>query len=117
MKKKQLFIASVMLLISFTLSITGTLQAGWIAIKLITLAYGICMASYALLAPHWHYHNDKIAMFAIAFLALFTIVIIDTLLIHALYWFPGIIKYPLISLYGAPYLVFILPGWLLCFLN
>lgn len=40
----------------------------------------------------------------------FTILVIDTFWFHALTWFPGLIRYPIIDAYGVCYSVFVVPG-------
>ena len=40
----------------------------------------------------------------------YTLLALDTYVFHVMQWFPGIIRYPLFSLYGISYLLFALPG-------
>ena len=39
-----------------------------------------------------------------------TLLALDTYVFHVMSWFPGILRYPLFSLYGVSYLLFALPG-------
>ena len=46
----------------------------------------------------------------VLFMSCYTLLALDTYVFHVMQWFPGIIRYPLFSLYGISYLLFALPG-------
>lgn len=76
-------------------------------IKYISMAYGVAFLTYSLLFLHKKKHTFSILFYmAIAILCVFTILTIDTYWLHALSWFPGIIRYPIFSTYGWIHVIF-----------
>ena len=87
----------------------------WIPFKYICIAYGITLIVYGIAHSYIHKRNQFVAGLGILILIIFTILLVDTYWIHALDWFPGIVRYALFSAYIPGYLLFILPGICLCY--
>lgn len=76
-------------------------------IKYISMAIGCVLLTYTLLSLHKKRHTIPILLYiAVCILCIFAILVIDTYWLHALTWFPGIIRYALFSTYGGIHVVF-----------
>lgn len=78
------------------------------------MASGIVLLSYDLCSSH-KYKNEALHFLGLLILALYFIILVDTFFIHAISWFPGIVRYPIFSAYIPAYLIFVIPGILLTF--
>lgn len=84
-------------------------------VRCLMLAYGCTFVGF-LLGRRYHKHAiAPVYYFGVLVLLCYTIVCIDTYLVHSLSWFPGIIRYPLFSTYGVWYLLFCIVGVCLSF--
>lgn len=115
MDKKRIGLALLCVFASMGIYWSGTLSRSLLVIQYLLLAYGCCLASYGVLIQRIHHHCPLLYYSGVILMLVFTFLTLDTFLFHSLGWFPGILRYPLYSLYGIPYLVFCLPGWLLCY--
>lgn len=115
MKKGAFFFGIALILFSIILQAMHVMQPVLLVIKYCTLCIGISMTSYAFIRPHIKRSYMILALVGYVFILFFIILTLDTFLFHAITWFPGILRYPIYSLYGIPYLIFILPGWLICY--
>ena len=116
--KKGFFLTGIgLLFLSFLLSLMEVMWPMLLVCKYLGMAFGITLMTYALISSHIHRTHKGLAWIGYAILMAYTLLTVDTFLFHAISWIPGIIRYPIYSLYGVPYLAFILPGWLLCYHN
>lgn len=115
MKKQRFGFSILLIIISILLSISGIQQRILVTFKYCSMACGIAMLSYTLLKPYVKRKNHFLVIIGYLMLLCYILLTIDTFLIHAISWFPGILRYPVYSLYGWCYLIFLLPGWLLCY--
>lgn len=101
----------ILLLVSLLLSRLPYTDPSIHACKCASLAFGIMLLSVELLSLHKHTYSFSILRYlSIIIMSAYGIVLIDTYWIHALTWFPGILRYALFSTYGVWYILFIIPG-------
>ena len=115
MNKRLLLIAICTMLLSIVLSISKTLYEPFLCAKYLLLSYGISIVSYTAARSIHKKENRLLYFIGVITMGVYTILTIDTFLIHAITWFPGILRYPLYSLYGIPYLFFLIPGWMISY--
>lgn len=84
-------------------------------LRCLLLVYGISFLSYQFFIQRINYQQPICYYIGLIILLLYTILAIDTYVFHTLTWFPGILRYPMFSLYGVAYIIFVIPGFLLCF--
>ena len=107
--------ALLMILLSLFISCIHTTLPWLHLIKCLLLAFGISLLTYALCAPRIHKICPFLYVLGVILLSLYTCFALDTYVFHFLTWFPGMIRYAMFSTYGVWYILFILPGLLLCF--
>ena len=78
-------------------------------IKYLTLVFAFAYLGYACFQTRIKKETTILYWLGVIILLEYTILTMDTFLFHAIKFVPGIIRYPL------PYIVFMLPGFLLCF--
>lgn len=113
--KKAFFISSICFIISISLSIMHVMKPVLLIIKYLTLVFAFAYLGYACFQTRIKKETAILYWLGVIILLGYTILTMDTFLFHAIKFVPGIIRYPLYSLYGLPYIVFMLPGFLLCF--
>lgn len=114
-ESKYWLIGSALLCISLLLHVLHVSHALLAFVKCVTLAYSIVCLTIAIVS-HTHIrrkYNAWLYGLGVLILCSYTLLAADTYLFHVITWFPGIIRYPLFSLYGIAYLIFVIPGILL----
>ena len=113
--KKYMIAGMVSILISVILATFSEYNQMLSFLKCLTLAFGITILSYGFLQPHMKYKSTILYGIGVMLFVLYVIIAFDTYIVHTLPIIPGIIRYPIFSLYGVGYLVFCLIGILLSF--
>lgn len=99
--------ACICIIISSLCSICNTTESIIQIIKYISLAYSVILLTYTILSLHKKRHCIHALLYvAVCILCVFIILVLDTYWLHALTWFPGIIRYALFSTYGWMHIVF-----------
>lgn len=114
MKNRRLQLGCFMICVSILLAISKTQQGLLLVLKYVGLACGVSLLAHACLRTYVHRSNQVLALLGYAIIICYILLTIDTFVVHAISWFPGMIRYPIYSLYGYCYIVFIIPGWLTC---
>lgn len=114
MKHDEIY-GGVMIVASFLLSYGNTTLPLYHLIKCLLAAYGITLLTYSCCRRHIHKAWTPLYCLGVILLSVYTVLALDTYVFHTLTWFPGIIRYALFSTYGLWYIVFVIPGVLLCF--
>ena len=79
-------------------------------IRCLTLAFGIMLTTRGVLLLLHVKQRSALWLYGdgVLFMSCYTLLALDTYVFHVMQWFPGIIRYPLFSLYGISYLLFAL---------
>lgn len=85
--------------------------------KYILASFAMTLLAYSFFSKKIKKQNMIIAGIGIIFLVSYVILLLDTFYIHALTWFPGIVRYALFSAYLPISLLFFIPGICLCYLK
>lgn len=112
---KYIIIAIFCIFCSLILQTASHTNAILQVIRICTLAYGFMTLGYGLMRKHVRKSNAIAYYTGVIIMVIFTIITLDTYLFHTLLCIPGIIRYPLYSLYGFAYIFFVLPGILLAY--
>ena len=115
MSKRRLLSGGLMIGLSILISFSGTLSGCFLVIKYCAMACGITLLAHTLIKSYVHHSHQALVILGYLILISYILLTVDTFLFHAITWFPGMIRYPIYSLYGWCYIVFLLPGWLMCF--
>lgn len=113
--KKALVLSIICFTITFALSWLDVMHPVLLIIKYCTLVFAFSSIAYACVSTHIKKENAGIYWLGVVLLLGYGILTLDTFVFHVLHFVPGIIRYPLYSLYGLPYIVFVVPGIFLCF--
>lgn len=98
--------------ISVLLFISGATNGILAMLRCLTLAFAILLLTMGILAC-FHIKKRNLAwLYGVGVLVMgcYTLIAADTYVFHVMTWFPGLIRYPLFSLYGIGYLLFAVPG-------
>lgn len=113
--KKAFVLSIICFIITLSLSWMDVMQPAMLIIKYCTLVFAFVSLGYACCHTHIKKENTVLYWLGVLLILGYGILTLDTFMFHALHFVPGIIRYPLYSLYGLAYIVFIIPGILLCF--
>ena len=114
-KKVYLTAGLLLIVISLLLYMLHAVDGSIAMLKCLTRAYGVMLLSRGCMEL-LHVRKRNYAWLygtSVLLMGCYTLLAADTYLFHVLHWFPGIIRYPIFSLYGISYLLFILPGVML----
>lgn len=113
--KKQLLISLLLGMISFMCAMMHVMHPFLLIIKYTTLTAAFVMFAYAIFHTRIKKEIACLYWIGVLILTMYAIITVDTFYIHAIKGLFGIIRYPMYSLYGLPYIIFMIPGILLCF--
>ncbi len=111
---KQKILSICLILISFLFEWIHSVHPVISFLKYGCMALGIVLLAYNLFSFH-KYKNKFLRFLGMIILVVYMIILIDTYVIHAISWFPGIVRYPMFSIYIPADLLFFIPGILLTF--
>ena len=113
--KKQLLFSLLLGMISFMCARMHVMHPFLLIIKYTTLTAAFVIFAYAIFHTHIKKEIAWLYWTGVLILTMYGILTIDTFYVHAIKGLFGIIRYPMYSLYGLPYIIFMIPGILLCF--
>ena len=110
--KAFLSTGGILTVLSVLLFISNSANGIQAMIRCLTLAFGIMLMTRGVLLLLHVKQRSALWLYGVGvlFMSCYTLLALDTYVFHVMQWFPGIIRYPLFSLYGISYLLFALPG-------
>lgn len=110
--KAFLSTGGILTALSVLLFISNSANGIQAMIRCLTLAFGIMLMTRGVLLLLHVKQRSAFWLYGVGvlFMSCYTLLALDTYVFHVMQWFPGIIRYPLFSLYGISYLLFALPG-------